>query len=212
MDWVARLSGRFRRRRMLRFAQELGITAETRVLDIGGTPDNWRLLPVQPRLVLLNTPRAKADLSGAAEWIAGDGRRLPFRDEAFDVVFSNSVIEHVGDRESQRRFALEVMRTGKAYWVQTPNRGFPLEQHLLTPVIHWLPRAWQRALAPRFNLWRYLVRITPDRREFFIRHYLDDIRLLSAAELRGLFPGATVLRERVLGISKSLVAFRRPHS
>jgi hypothetical protein len=194
---------------MLRFAQELGITAETRVLDIGGTPDNWRLLPVQPRLVLLNTPRAKADLGSGTEWVAGDGRRLPFRDEAFDVVFSNSVIEHVGDSQSQRRFALEVIRTGKAYWVQTPNRGFPVEQHLLTPLIHWLPRAWQRTLAPRFNLWRYLVRVTPDRREFFIRHYLDDIRLLTAAELRSLFPGAEILRERVLGATKSLIVFRK---
>ena len=76
--------------------------------------------------------------------MAGDGRALPFRDEAFDVVFSNSVIEHVGDAASQRRFAREVARVGRAYWVQTPNRWFPVEQHLLTPLVHWLPKSWQR--------------------------------------------------------------------
>jgi hypothetical protein len=192
---------------MARFAAELRITETTRVLDIGGTPEYWNLLPVRPRLTLLNTPRAKDDLSGAAEWVAGDGRALPFGDGAFDVVFSNSVIEHVGDRESQRRFASEAMRVGRAYWVQTPNRWFPVEQHLLTPLIHWLPRAWQRRLVPRFNLWQLVARPSEDRRRFYVEHYLRDVRLLSAGELRGLFPGARIVRERFAGWTKSLVAY-----
>ena len=195
---------------MARFAGEMGITSETRVLDIGGTPDNWRLLSTPPRLVLLNTPRAAADLEGAPVWIAGDGRALPFRDAAFDVVFSNSVIEHVGDAASQRQFAREVARVGRAYWVETPNRWFPVEQHLLTPLVHWLPRSWQRALVPRFNWWRMLVPVSPDRRDFYIDHYLRDVRLLNAGQVRALFPGARILRERVLGITKSLVAVGRP--
>lgn len=190
---------------MLRFAAELHITSETRILDIGGTPDNWKLLPEKPRLTLLNTPRAREELSGAEEWVAADGRTLPFRDGAFDVVFSNSVIEHVGDAESQRQFAREVMRVGRRYWVQTPNRWFPVEQHLLTPFLHWLPGRWQRALAPRFNLWRYIARPSEDRRDFYIEHYLRDVRLLSATELREMFPGARVIRERALGWTKSLV-------
>src|ERR1700677_4569627 len=169
----------FRRRRMLRFAAELGITSETRVLDIGGTPDYWDMLLERPRLVLLNTPRAKADLAGAASWVAGDGRLLPFGDGAFDVVFSNSVIEHVGDAASQERFAREVARVGRAYWVQTPNRWFPVEQHLLTPIVHWLPKRWQRAIVRRGTVWSVLTRPTPDRRDFYIEHFLRDIRLLS---------------------------------
>lgn len=205
---LAGISRRFRQRRMARFAGELGITAETRVLDIGGTPDNWRLLAAPPRLVLLNTPRAAEDLAGAPTWVAGDGRALPFRDGAFDVVFSNSVIEHVGDAASQQRFASEVARVGRAYWVETPNRWFPVEQHLLTPFIHWLPRRWQRALVPRFNWWHVLVPLPADRREFYIAHYLRDVRLLGPRQLRALFPEASILRERVLGVAKSLVAVR----
>jgi ubiquinone/menaquinone biosynthesis C-methylase UbiE len=193
---------------MLRFASELGITGQTRVLDIGGTPEYWDMLPARPRLVLLNTPRAKDDLAGAA-WIAGDGRQLPFRDGAFDVVFSNSVIEHVGDAASQQRFAAETARVGRSYWVQTPNRWFPVEQHLLTPFVHWLPKAWQRAIVPRFNFWRLLTRPSADRREFYQEHYLRDVRLLSGEELRALFPGGWVLRERFLGWTKSLVAIKR---
>ncbi len=209
MDRLAALSTRFRGARMRHFAAELGITAETSVLDIGGTPDCWRLLPVVPRVTLLNTPRARADLAGAECWVAGDGRALPFRDGAFDVVFSNSVIEHVGDASSQRRFAAEVARVGRAFWVQTPNRWFPLEQHLLTPFLHWLPPRWQRTLAPRFNLWRLLVRVSPDRRRYYVEHYLGEIRLLSAAGLGALFPDARILRERFAGWTKSLIAMRK---
>jgi len=203
---VAELSQYFRRQRMRRFARELRITKDTRVLDIGGTPDCWDLLPQRPRLTLLNTPRARAELAGAATWVAGDGRQLPFRDGSFDVVFSNSVIEHVGDRDSQRRFAREVMRVGRSWWVQTPNRWFPVEQHLLTPFLHWLPRSWQRAIVPRCNVWRFVVPATPDRRAFYIEHYLRDVRLLGVTELRELFPGARIIREHFCGITKSLIA------
>jgi hypothetical protein len=193
---------------MERFVREFRITPETRVLDIGGTPECWDTAPVRPRLVLLNTPRAAADLAGA-QWVAGDGRSLPFRDGAFELVFSNSVIEHVGDRASQQRFAREVARVGRAYWVQTPDRRFPVEQHLLTPLVHWLPRRWQRAIVPRWNVWSLVAAVTPDRRDFYLDHYLSDVRLLTAREVRELFPGAQVLRERVLGWSKSLIAIKK---
>jgi len=183
----------------------LKITAETRILDIGGTPEYWEWLRERPRVTLLNTPRARADVGDAA-WVAGDGRSLPFRDGAFDVVFSNSVIEHVGDAASQQRFAREVARVGRGFWVQTPNRWFPVEQHLLTPFLHWLPKPWQRAIARRGTVWSAVARPAPDRREYYIEHFLRDIRLLGPRELRQLFPAARILRERFLGVTKSLIA------
>src|SRR5947209_16199176 len=70
------LSLHFRRRRMQRFLREFPITPATRILDIGGTPDCWELIAERPRVTLLNTPRAKEDLRGAADWVAGDGRAL----------------------------------------------------------------------------------------------------------------------------------------
>ena len=192
---------------MAQFVRELGITAETRVLDVGGSPETWQSLDVRPRVTLLNMPRTREELAAAKSWVAADGRALPFRDRAFDVVFSNSVIEHVGDAASQRRFAEEVARVGRAYWVQTPNRWFPVEQHLLTPFLHWLPKRIQRWIAPRVTVWSILVRPASDRREFYIRHYLEDVRLLDAAELQRLFPGARIVRERFAGWTKSLVAY-----
>ena len=145
---------------MRRFVREMQITPETRVLDVGGTPETWDMAPLRPRVTLLNTPRTKSELAAAASWVAGDGRALPFRDGAFDIVFSNSVIEHVGDAESQRRFAREIVRVGRAYWVQTPNRWFPVEQHLLTPFVHWLPMRMQQAIVPRLTVWSVIARVT----------------------------------------------------
>ena len=203
---IASLSQRFRRRRMERFAREFGLTPRTTVLDIGGTPDYWRLLTAPPRVVLLNMPRAMAETEGAEIRVAGDACALPFRDRAFDVVFSNSVIEHVGDRASQERFGREAARVGRGYWIQTPNRWFPVEQHLLTPFVHWLPAAWQRAIVPRWSVWSLTARVTPDRREYFIRHCLEEVRLLGPRDMRRLFPGARLIREHFLGFSKSLIA------
>jgi hypothetical protein len=81
-----------------------------------------------------------------------------------------------------------------------------VEQHLLTPLIHWLPAAVQRRIVPRFTVWSALTRPTADRREFYLRHYLDEVRLLSAVDLRALFPGARLIRERFCGWTKSLIA------
>ena len=205
---VAALSLRFRRRRMKRFARELGITPRTRVLDIGGTPECWRLLANPPRVTLLNALHDLARDPGPEIRVGGNGCLLPFRDGAFDVVFSNSVIEHLGTRENQERFAREAARVGRAYWIQTPNRLFPLEQHLLTPFIHWLPKTWQRAMAPWISLSNALQRVGSERRRYHISHFLNDIRLLDAAEMGRLFPGARLFRERFCGLAKSLVAVR----
>ncbi len=192
---------------MRRFEQRFRITGETRILDIGGTLYNWKFLAARPRITLVNIPR---DVEHTTEdhisFVAGDGCRLPFRNNAFDVVFSNSVIEHVGGTVRQQAFAREVARVGASYYVQTPNRLFPVEQHLFTPLVHLLPGRWQRWLVHRFTVWAMIVRPTPDRWEFYIEHYLRDIHLLDTRAMRRLFPEAVIRKERFLGLSKSLIA------
>jgi SAM-dependent methyltransferase len=193
---------------MRRFARTFAVTNETRILDVGGTPFNWSLLDVQPRVTIVNMPRAREAFDAQFRSVFADGRALPFPDRSFDIVFSNSVIEHVGDAESQRQFANEIARVGRSYWVQTPNRRFPVEPHLLTPILHFLPAALQRRIARKFTVWALIERPSPDRWEFYIEHYLRDIRLLNAAAMRRLFPGARIVRERLGGLTKSLIAVR----
>jgi hypothetical protein len=204
--WVETALRRFRARRMQRFVAQMGVTADTRVLDVGGTPLNWSLCPVQPRVTLLNLPRAAEPAPAGFSVVFGDGCRLPFPDESFDIVFSNSVIEHLPAEAARQEFAREIRRVGKAYWVQSPCRSFPIEPHLWTPLIHWLPRSWQTAIVRRGTIWEWLERPSEDRRAYYLDHYLRDIRLLGVREMAALFPEARILRERFLGWTKSLIA------
>jgi len=194
---------------MRRFARDFTLNSETRILDVGGTPSNWSLLLVQPRITFLNLLRARETIDDGFTWVAADGRALPFRDHAFDIVFSNSVIEHVGDFQSQRKFAAEVVRVGVRCYVQTPNRWFPVETHLLTPLVHFLPRRWQYFVVPRCNVWSHLSGVDGERKQYYLQHYLNDIRLLDARGMRELFPAALLVRERFLGFTKSLIAMIR---
>jgi hypothetical protein len=135
--------------------------------------------------------------------VAGDARAMPeFADAEFDVVFSNSVIEHVGGLEDQRRMAEEIQRVGRRFFVQTPNRRFPIEPHTVFPLFQFLPLAARVSLVRRFQLgW---IPRTPDARA--ARGRICSIRLLTRAEFGELFPGATIHRERVCGLTKSFVA------
>jgi hypothetical protein len=202
----ARLLRPFRRRRMQRFAQEFREGRGLRVVDVGGSPFNWSFAPETPRLVLVNL-RAPGDartLPDGIRLVIGDGTRLAFADAAFDVAFSNSVIEHLGTLERQAAFAAELRRVARGLWVQTPARGFPFEPHLLAPFVHWLPQRWQRRLLRRFTLWGWLSRPSPER----VERFLAETRLLGLREMRELFPDCEIRRERFLGLTKSYVAVR----
>ncbi len=203
-----KISQHFRSQRMRLFERTLHISSRTRVLDVGGSPLIWEFASVYPRLTIMNLAAAIEHASRPVHLVVGDGRMLPFEDGAFDVVFSNSVIEHVGNRADQRRFAEEVARVGRHYWIQTPNRRFPVELHLMLPLIHYLPKSWQAPIVNRFTIWERLARPSEQARAFYLHHFLNELSLLDARELQGLFPDSTVISERILGLPKSLIALR----
>ncbi len=194
---------------MQEFARRFAIDEQTRILDVGGTEYNWLLLPRLPQVTLINLTRdVRPPSRPNFRALAGDGRSLPFADASFDLVFSNSVIEHVGNHQDQTCFAREIARVGRRYWVQTPDRTFPVEPHLLTPGLHYLPVKLRARAARRFTVWSLVERPTPDRWEFYIRHCTEEVRLLGRAEFQELFPGASIQRERLLGKSRALIAVR----
>jgi hypothetical protein len=195
----------FRTRRMRQFLEIFAITPETRILDVGGHVATWRALPVRPQVLSLNL--SIKDTGGRdVPCVVGDGRSLPFKNDAFDVVFSNSVIEHLGDPEDQQHFASEIRRVGRSYYVQTPNRWFFVEPHMVTPFIHFLPRNWQRRMLRNFTVWGLLTRPTDQQVDYVI----NETRLLSAKDMRCLFPDGSILREKVAGMTKSVIAVRVP--
>jgi hypothetical protein len=193
---------RFRNRRMEWLVREFGDCQS--VLDIGGEPSTWQDFR-PPSLTLLNVGTRPLDLDTSVAYIQGDGGRLPGADGAFDLAYSNSVIEHVVSLDGQRRFAQEMRRVGRRVYCQTPNKWFPIETHSLGLLLHWLPETW---LSP--VIYRYLTlqgwRTKPTRQECVAR--FQSVRHLTRRELTAMFPGCHIRTERFLGLPKSFVAWR----
>lgn len=177
------------------------------ILDVGGTPAVWETIGFadQPdvRITLMNV-----ELQETSYWnivsIRGDARNMrTFHDGQFDVVYSNSVIEHVGEIEDMRRMAHEIKRVGIRYYVQTPYLFFPIEPHFVFPLFQFLPISWRVYLLRHFNLgW-------VDRADR--THPEDDVRsikLLSKTQFRSLFPDAVITTEKFMGLPKSLLAWK----
>ena len=196
----------FRRGRLKYLYITLNLNENTRVVDIGGSREFWMVARAQglpiPQVTILNLRSNNGPAQPRFEWVLGDAKRLPFRDISFEVAISNSVIEHLGDRESQQRFASEVRRVARRYFVQTPDRSFPIEPHFMTPFLHWFSPACRRKLLRNFSVWGLLTRPTQAQ----CTAQIDEIRLLSASQLQTLFPDCAIVRERFFGLSKSLIA------
>lgn len=194
----------FRTRRLRKLARAFDLRGSTTVLDLGGAEYYWRWISPRPAVTVANL--AARDLAPRdLPWVRADGRRLPFCDGSFDLVYCNSVLEHLPDERSREAMAREIARVGSGYCVQTPNRWFPLDAHTLTPGFHFLPTRLQARLARNFTVWGWLQR--PGREE--ARGFVESIQLLVADDLRRLFPDGGIERERLLGLTKSISAVRK---
>lgn len=179
-----------------------------RILDVGGTvgfwgalEDVWEGRPVSVTLVNLE---AEAVPDARFESFAGDARALPFADHSFDVVHSNSVIEHVGRWKDMQAMAGEVRRLARHYFVQTPHFWFPVEPHFRFPLFHWLPEPVRVAIVRRMACGFFPRAETLDDAMRFV----EDSVLLTQTQMAALFPDALIERERVALLTKSLIAIR----
>ena len=135
----------------------------------------------------------------------GDARALPYPDNAFDFVHSNSVVEHVGRFADMAAYAREVRRLAPAYYVQTPYYWFPVDPHFYRmPFFHWLPEPIRLILIRSFRLgW---TRPVSD-----VAHgmrIVESAVLLDRLRFRTLFPDAAIRMERFFGLPKSLLGLR----
>ncbi|MGA2251874.1 class I SAM-dependent methyltransferase [Terracidiphilus sp.] len=199
----------FRRRRMRRFYATLRPTQQTRLLDIGGDPHTWIFEsrfcePLPVTLVNRQFPNPAAYNNSRFTAVEADAIDLPFANRSFDIAYSNSVIEHLTTWERQQVFASEASRVASNLWIQTPARHFPIEPHVLAPFFQYLPKRLQIRLARHFTLWGLLSKPSPAD----IEESISEVRLLTLREMKKLFPDCIILKERVLGLTKSYVAVR----
>jgi len=187
---------------MRELVERTGLRSGMRILDVGGTPDLWRYTSLDLDVTLLNLPNAPElegkDTAGFRLQEADFTQNHSFDHDGWDFVFSNSVIEHVGDANARRRFADNVMAAAPAWWIQAPAPDFPIEAHCHMP-------GW----------WRYPAAI----QEWFIERWQEDGHAFRANqmrttkpvqldELKSLFASADVYRERVAGFTKSFSIYR----
>lgn len=204
----------FRQRRAVHvrevIAHVAGAAGRCRILDIGGNEPYWAnvgedfLAEHKAEITLFNVTEGKVT-SPRFTAMAGDGCALPFADNAFDMAHSNSVVEHVGDWPRMEAFARELRRVAPSYYVQTPYFWFPYEPHFRTPFFHWLPESTRVSMMLR-------------RRHGFHGRQEDvsaatrsvqSARLVDEQQFRHLFPDGEIVREKVFGLTKSLMALRK---
>jgi SAM-dependent methyltransferase len=96
---------------------------------------------------LLIAGRARLARAGAAAatWTQADATALPYRDGSFDVVFNNSLLEHVPAWGLVLAETARVLRPGGVFVMYTTNRACPIQQEVNHfPFYPWLPDPLQR--------------------------------------------------------------------
>jgi ubiquinone/menaquinone biosynthesis C-methylase UbiE len=186
------------------FLQLLRPTPQMRILNVGasgthiGLPEQLESF-YEHRSQITGGGISFADVQDYRDSFSGvqaivfDGCALPFADQSFDIVYSNAVLEHLPGDESVERFAAEVQRVGKGWFVTTPNFWYPVDPHYHLPFVQLLRETAQRSLVKRLGKTPY-----------------EHLRLLTAKQLRRLFPGGEVVGCRVTFYPETLIAYRTP--
>jgi hypothetical protein len=207
------INQRFREKRFSFFRElmdKINSNTPINILDIGGTEPYWERMNLTESdkftVTLLNLKANRVKYKNFKS-IKGDASDLSeFPDKHFDIVFSNSVIEHLFSKENQKKMADEVRRVGECYFVQTPNYYFPVEPHWLFPFFHYLPFDTRVLFDRKFSLGHYQRSVT----QHAAVERVSEVKLLTERQMKQLFPEGQVYREYCLGLIKSVTMFHFP--
>jgi hypothetical protein len=155
-----RVAAHQRRKMFARFLADTGVAYNERILDVGVTSDRtyqasnyleaWYPHKNMITAVGIDDASFLCSQYPGMSFVMADGLMLPFCDQAFDVVHSSAVIEHIGSLARQCAFVAECCRVARrAVFITTPNRWFPIEFHTVLPLVHWLPKEIFRSLMRR---------------------------------------------------------------
>lgn len=210
MGVFSRLSRVSRARKLELFDCVMQPDEDVKLLDIGAEvardpEDKEQLIDTYPWKENMTTgnisPEHVSALKGQypeIEAVVADACQLPWPDKHFDIVYSNAVIEHVGDFDRQKQMAAEIMRVGKRWFVTTPNRWYPFEFHMRLPFVTWLPFDGYLSVGS-------IVFYNHIKRRYTVGRRRDDLRLMTARELRKCFPDSRVIKQRVTFMAETLI-------
>lgn len=205
------LGSQFRKKRFLHFKNwiiSLHLKEPITVLDIGGLSSYWKNMDdawidtLNITILNLTIPDEKDNKNFT--YLAGDATNLiTIENNSYDIVFSNSVIEHLYNYENQQKMAKEILRVGKHHYIQTPNKNFFLEPHYVLPFFQFLPKKIQLFILTktpfsRMKKWEFNE----------AKNYVDEISLLSIIQMKSLFANSSIYFERFFGLKKSIIAYK----
>ncbi len=205
-DATNSLGNKFRNKRIADFIHKVkGLPKPLNILDVGGLESFWVNTGFADnadyKISILNLSKRPVHHKNF-ESLEGDATNLEnISDNQFDIVFSNSVIEHVYTKENQIKMAAAIARVGKHFYVQTPNKHFIIEPHYLLPFFQYLPSGVKFFILTKTLLSR--------RKKWNVneaKQYIEEIRLLSIQEMKELFPGSRLYLEKFYGMTKSFTA------
>ena len=212
VDGPQSLGARARARRWEVFRNSFPEVESWSILDLGGTAEAWRRAPVQPkRVVVLNLVEPGTSHDPSVIPVAGDACEARSVltaagvDPTFDVVFSNSLLEHVGGHAKRLDVSREVAALAPYHWIQTPNRHFPVEPHWLFPGMQFLPFRVRTKVAEKWPLAHTPASSIDDARETVLW-----TELIGVSELHAYFPDSEIFKERMAGLTKSITAVKAP--
>ena len=197
------LGNKFREKRFSFFLEKINkIPKPVSILDVGGKINFWENRGLAGNndyiITIVNIEKEKSLYSNIKTKM-GDATDLSqFDDKSFDIVHSNSVIEHLYNFENQKKMASEIMRVGKKHIVQTPNKYFFIEPHYLLPFFQFIPDKLKYLILTKTKLSRLKKW---DKK--FAKQYMKEIRLLNLKEMKELFPNSKIYFEKFLGMNKS---------
>ena len=180
-----------------------------RILDIGGTEVYWERMDfpnqnLRVEITLLNLWEVPVKNKGVFKSIKGDATNLSqYQNGEFDLIYSNSCIEHLFTWEKQKLMAAEIRRVGKRYFVQTPNYWFPIEPHWNLPFFQYFPISVRVFITYKIGFGN----VGKQKDKNIALNRVKEVRLLTLHEMKNLFPEGKVYKERFLGLVKSFTLY-----
>lgn len=215
-------SQKFKQHRKDLFYKYLTVSSKDRILDFGGYDGSWLafLIPDKAGELYVADIATQALETANKKYgyktiLLDESGKIPFEDNYFDVIFCNSVIEHVTvDKDEiysiktnkefkekslarQKFLADEIRRVSKKYFVQTPYRHFIIESHTWFPSFFiYFPRTFQ------IKLIQFLSK-------YWVKSSTPDVNLLTVSDMSRLFPDAEIIQEKSFFMTKSLIAIKK---
>lgn len=182
------------------------LKGSVKIVDLGGTESYWNIVgddflnKNKVKITMINLINYRIKNKKIFSLINKDFFKYEFKNSSFDLSFSNSVIEHLGDESKISSFCNLHMNISKHYYLQTPNKYFFIEPHFMFPFFNFLPRVVQLFILSNFNIGNF----KKNDLDYAIKE-LDQIRMLSKKDLERYFPKGKIMNEKFFFMNKSFI-------